>query len=710
MNTIKKLLLSSILLLPALLFSTTTDTDNRLAIFHTIDGNVEEQYNKLVEKKLSAIGYKLTDPHKRVNDHYETKYGSTVLDVLSFMPVVNNAVMLPLLNIDPRIAGFAPFNMLIHKKLDEDVTHVGHLMPKVMLDILGIENEEVRRKFTKTFKSLDATMAQTMGGKESFMTYKKLPEKKMINFEYEFEKPEDMEDFIDEFQEKFELAFIDKEYLVAGYHNLMESTDNAAEILSSYDAFWTYSLCHLEFSYNMFDNEGARPEAGLFAPCTMYMYIRKGSNKVVVGMFRLHNWSNSLDITDPKRLSLIEKLDNEIPEILTTFGMKAVANINPLASTEKVIKQAKKVIPTVKEKPMVEKITKIEEIKTEEPKAKIVKKEVTKEKLAETKVKSTKSQSIETDRGSVKIALPTVPKAIEAIKLEGSSSTHDRSIKFSKRVPPNYIPHRFDHKKNTKVSKNTRIGEVTQGRISAYLRGEFMEVKAVEEKLKAADFEVLSAETINKKGDLISVVFTNKAIVSMASKTKRGFMGALRVLVDTKEKSISITNPLYMAKGFMQDDYDEKVPKKVLRNLLIAFPNLKNAKDALKFQLLSKYQFMNGMPKYENMIEVASAADLLERLKNNKKVVFTQKLDNGSTLVGIKLSKRTRKFTKRIGRNNAAMLPYPILIEDGKAMILDPKYYISFMYPLLQMSEFMTIATIPDAMIKDCEKVFRKKK
>jgi hypothetical protein len=186
-------------------------------------------------------------------------------------------------------------------------------------------------------------------------------------------------------------------------------------------------------------------------------------------------------------------------------------------------------------------------------------------------------------------------------------------------------------------------------------------------------------------------------------------MGALRVLVDTKEKSISITNPLYMAKGFMQDDYDEKVAKKILLNLLVEFPNLKNAKDALKFQLLSKYQFMNGMPKYENMIEVASAPDLLERLKDNKRVVFTQKLDNGSTLVGIKLAKRTRKFTKRIGRNNAAMLPYPVLIEDGKAMILDPKYYISFMYPLLQMSEFMTIATIPDAMIKDCEKVFKKK-
>jgi hypothetical protein len=29
---------------------------------------------------------------------------------------------------------------------------------------------------------------------------------------------------------------------------------------------------------------------------------------------------------------------------------------------------------------------------------------------------------------------------------------------------------------------------------------------------------------------------------------------------------------------------------------------------------------------------------------------------------------------------------------------------------MLKMSEFMTIATTPDAMIKDCEKVFKKKK
>ena len=116
---------------------------------------------------------------------------------------------------------------------------------------------------------------------------------------------------------------------------------------------------------------------------------------------------------------------------------------------------------------------------------------------------------------------------------------------------------------------------------------------------------------------------------------------------------------------------------------------------------------MSGMPHYEDMTVVARGDDLIKKLQNNKKVVFIQKLENGSTLIGIKLAKRTNKFTGRIGTNNAALLPYPILIEKGEAKIMDPKYYISVMYPLLQMSEFMTIATVPGAIVKDCEKVFK---
>ncbi len=683
--------------------------EETLAVFYTLEGDIQEKFNTLVEKQLKTIGFNITDPHKRVNDQYKKKYGSTVLDVLSFMSVVNDDNILPLLNIDPRIAAFSPFNMLIHKKLDEKNTHVGHLMPEAMLDMIGIEDPKVRAEFTAAFKPLDEMLEKELaadGAKvtKTYMPYKKLAKQRMINFEFEFEAPEDMDDFIDEFQNKFELSFIDKQYLIAGYHNFLEESDDAEEILKDYDAFWTYSLCHLEYSYNMFDNKGAHPEAGLFAPCSMYMYIKKGTNKLVVGMPTLVNWSDTLGITDEKRVGLVHKLDKEIPEILTALGMKVMPNVNPLTVAVAEKKVVEKAVPAP-----VQKVVKSEEAKTVTP-TPVSKKEKPKASVPALSPKLPKVQTIETDGGVVNIVIPKPPKVPTPVKvntIDGSSVDISRSIKFSKRIPPNYIPSSQRAKEAKPENTNTNIGEVTKGKVSAYLRGKFMDVETAKAKLKEAGFEIITVTPVDKKGKLISIVFTDKALLKMASKTDRGFMASLRLLVNKQDNHISISNPIYQTKAFMQADYDEKTAKATLAKITSVFTGLLNSKDALKFQLLPKYQFMNGMPHYEDMTVVASGKNLLEKIKNNKKVLFVQKLENGSTLIGVKLGKRTSKFTSRIGTNNAGLLPYPILIEDGKAKILEPKYYISVMYPLLKMSEFMTIATVPGAIIKDCEKVFK---
>ena len=696
MNLIKKIIFSTLLLLlPSLLISkvpqvSTTENANSLAVFFTIEGDAEKEYNALVEKKLKTIGFNLTDPHKRVNDHYKTEFGSTVLDILSFMPVVNDKMVLPLLNIDPRIAGFAPFNMLIEKKLDEKNTHVGHLMPKVMLDILGIENKEVRETFTASFKALDEMIAKELGGKKEYIELNKLPKQTMMNFEYSFDIPEEIEDFMDEFQDQFETALTDKKYLVAGYHNFMDSTNDAQEILKNYDAFWTYSLCHMEFSYNVFDKEGARPDAGLFAPCTMYMYIPKGSGKLFIGMYRLHNWSDSLGIDDPNRVALVEKLDKELPQILISLGAKPMENINTLTLP--------KTAPKTTEKKPVQKPVTAPETKKESA---IQKKTPVKE--------QEKKQTIENGGETIEIIIPLPPKVPTPLRVKttNSNDTDTRSIKFSKRVPPNYIPSEQRVTKEKPENTSTNIGEVANGKISTYLRGKFMDVKTAQKTLKDAGFEILSTSAVDKKGKLISIVFTDKTLTKMGSKKDTGFIGSLRLLVNKKDNHISITNPLYLAKAFMQEQYDEESAKKTLAKITSKFHGMLNSKDQLKFQLLPKYQFMHGMPQYKDMVTVARGDDLLAKLQNNKNIVFTQKLNNGTVLAGVKLGKRTSKFTSKIGTNNAALLPYPMIIGNKEAKILEPKYYISVMYPLLQMSEFMTIATVPGAIIKDCERVFR---
>jgi hypothetical protein len=47
------------------------------------------------------------------------------------------------------------------------------------------------------------------------------------------------------------------------------------------------------------------------------------------------------------------------------------------------------------------------------------------------------------------------------------------------------------------------------------------------------------------------------------------------------------------------------------------------------------------------------------------------------------------------------------MIQNGKATILDPKYYLALSLPNLSMGKFMKIATTPDSIEKEIKKSYR---
>ncbi len=285
-----------------------------------------------------------------------------------------------------------------------------------------------------------------------------------------------------------------------------------------------------------------------------------------------------------------------------------------------------------------------------------------------------------------------------------SSVGPDRSIGFSKRVPPDW-----GKSESAAKNENAEVGDVNGGRVSLYLRGAAMDADAVEKTLNDAGFKVLAKFPVDKEGKRVSIVFTDEALQKSAAKPGRGFGASLRVLVDSAAGTVSIMNPLYVERAFMQDDFDEATAKASLKKLRSAFKGLKNSEDSLKYSLLPKYHFMDAMPYYQDMIEVGSAKDnetLLQAARKTGKIVFEQKLPNGSVLVGVKFKPRTSKFVANIGYENSALLPYPVLVENGTAKILDPKYYIAVMYPSLSMSNFIMIARIPGVIKKECRHIF----
>ncbi len=245
--------------------------------------------------------------------------------------------------------------------------------------------------------------------------------------------------------------------------------------------------------------------------------------------------------------------------------------------------------------------------------------------------------------------------------------------------------------------------------VSAYLQGAYVEESIAKIKLKEAGFEVIASYSAVKDG--VTLVFTNEALKAEGAKPKRAHAAILRMFIDNQMKTVSITNPIYFGKAFMQDGYKKDVFVSQYKKISALFPGLIGSVDKLKFDDLADFHFMMGMPYYGDfdILAKASNEELLTKaraFKDGKLLVFELKLSNNTTLLGYDLGSRTKKFVDKIGRANAAVLPYSVAVENGVASALAPKYYLAISYPLLTMGEFMTISTVPGAILQDLQKPF----
>ncbi len=226
--------------------------------------------------------------------------------------------------------------------------------------------------------------------------------------------------------------------------------------------------------------------------------------------------------------------------------------------------------------------------------------------------------------------------------------------------------------------------------VSAYFSAPYHDAKTVKSKLGHAGLHVLATYHPAGKSYLNVILYTSGTLKKLAAKPKRGFAAVGRVLVNSKAKTVLATNPEYWLHAFLQKEYRSGSGAAVTRALGKALGKLSPTKDALSSSDLAKYHFMIGMPYYDEMITLKSGKKL--SVKNR---VFTLTLPNGSKVIGVRMPRSVESFVSKIGEDKALVLPYLVLIEHGKAMILHPKYYLAISYPRLSMGQFMRISSTP---------------
>ncbi len=235
--------------------------------------------------------------------------------------------------------------------------------------------------------------------------------------------------------------------------------------------------------------------------------------------------------------------------------------------------------------------------------------------------------------------------------------------------------------------------------LSTYYAAKAQDVKKLQSKLKANGFSILAVTAPIKGSTVITV--TNKEL-----KNTNSWLATLNILVN--EKEVRVQNPSYFGAAYLQDEFKYGQFAGTLKSLQKALGDLYTVEDKFKLSKLPKYQFMMGMAHVGDTIEVGEGEDLDTKLKDNKYVSYSLKLPNGSTLVGHNLRSRTNKFLLKIDAgHNAHILPYRSMIKDGKAVMLDPKYYLAVSLPLLSMGEFMKIASAPGEIEKDIKRSYK---
>jgi hypothetical protein len=187
-------------------------------------------------------------------------------------------------------------------------------------------------------------------------------------------------------------------------------------------------------------------------------------------------------------------------------------------------------------------------------------------------------------------------------------------------------------------------------------------------------------------------------------------LSVLHILVN-KDKEIRLQNPSYFAAAYLKESYKYGDFNETLTSLENVLGDMYEVEEKLVLDDLANYNFMLGMPNFEDSIVVDRGKDIISKLNGEEakeSISYILTLPNGSVLVGHKLNEKTYEYLYKIDvAHNAQLFPYQVMIQDDKAVMLAPKYYLALSLPLLSMTDFMKIASAPDAIVEDIKEAYK---
>jgi len=272
---------------------------------------------KTIEATFEKAGFFIND-NRDMLPPFVKNFKTVDYDVYNLFTVFKKDDVLTLAKKHPRIGLFTPMSMSIYTKKGTKTISVSSLSAAAMAEIMGIPADD--KDLIAYGKLVEDTIKvalpnATLDTVSYEMTKPKGPIVSRATLK--MEKGADWEEVKDDFQMEFESALPGKDFIMAGFNDLNYDFEEAG--LTAYNFYDVYSICNISVIYIV---SQTHPEAGAFAPCSLYMYNLKGSDDIEMGFPSVYNWIASLAIEDKPSVDVLITAQKNLEGILKTLTTK----------------------------------------------------------------------------------------------------------------------------------------------------------------------------------------------------------------------------------------------------------------------------------------------------------------------------------------------------------------------------------------------------
>lgn len=252
-----------------------------------------------------------------MNSPFEKRFGKVHYKTYNLAMFSNTDLTVKLIKKYPKFGSLTPLTMSIWSDDTKKTMNISTLTLVGMSKAVGIPVNDPDLVAYATMVKTALKAALPNGGFQK-TNFPVVDVNKASSFKQEFtvDMTETDPDAIQEIRGNIEAAFEGEMeplgFLLPNYMNLQQDVFEGLGF-KEYDIYLTYSICKFDVIYPVSKDS---PAAGAWAPCSMYIYHKKGEDKIHIGYLGVDSWISSLGMTNKEGIDKLYEAQGMITKIL----------------------------------------------------------------------------------------------------------------------------------------------------------------------------------------------------------------------------------------------------------------------------------------------------------------------------------------------------------------------------------------------------------